>query len=62
MIKINYRPPKELRALFIVHYMPLLLIILLGPLTPICKFVYNIDFWTLPLPIVPTILTGMFIF
>jgi protein-S-isoprenylcysteine O-methyltransferase Ste14 len=29
----TYKPPKELRALFIVHYAPLLLIILIGPLT-----------------------------
>ncbi len=31
----NYKPPKELRALFIVHYSPILLMILLGPLTAI---------------------------
>lgn len=29
----SYKPPKNLRALFIIHYAPLLLIILTGPLT-----------------------------
>ena len=38
-----YKPPKELRALFIVHYAPLLLMILIGPLTAM----YGV--WTLPL-------------
>jgi|GEM_PF-423756 len=31
----NYKPPKQLRALFILHYMPLLLSILIGPITPL---------------------------
>ena len=34
---LDYTPPKELRTLFIVHYSPLLLMILVGPLTPIYK-------------------------
>ena len=32
---LKYSPPKELRTLFIVHYSPILLIILIGPLTAI---------------------------
>jgi protein-S-isoprenylcysteine O-methyltransferase Ste14 len=32
---LNYKPPKKLRALFIIHYSPLILIILTGPLTAI---------------------------
>ncbi len=51
-----YKPPKELRALFIIHYAPLLLIILIGPLTPI----YNV--WKIPLPLLPTVLSGIIIF
>jgi len=35
---LNYKPPKELRALFIVHYAPLILIILTGPLTAVYGF------------------------
>ena len=50
---LKYRPPKELRALFIVHYSPLLLIILLGPLTAI----YNI--WMIPTNQITTISTGL---
>ena len=42
---LHYRPPKELRALFIVHYAPLLLIILVGPLTAF----YGV--WELPTPL-----------
>lgn len=38
---INYQPPKEIRALFIAHYAPLLLIILIGPLTPLFN-VFNL--------------------
>ncbi len=52
----NYRPPKELRALFIVHYAPLLLIILLGPLTAI----YGI--WEIPLDMSITVIFGVVIF
>ena len=39
----KYRPPKQLRALFIIHYAPLLLIIMIGPLTA----VYGI--WKMPI-------------
>jgi len=52
----KYKPPKELRALFIIHYAPLLLIILIGPLTAY----YNI--WEIPLPKLFIILLGILIF
>jgi len=52
----KYRPPKELRALFIVHYAPLLLIILLGPLTGI----YGI--WKLPLDMWFSVFFGIIVF
>ena len=52
----HYRPPKELRALFILHYAPLLLIILIGPLTAF----YGV--WELPLPKLASILFGVFVF
>jgi protein-S-isoprenylcysteine O-methyltransferase Ste14 len=52
----NYRPPKELRALFIVHYSPLLLIILVGPLTAF----YNV--WKIPTHHLATVGLGLFIF
>jgi protein-S-isoprenylcysteine O-methyltransferase Ste14 len=52
----HYRPPKELRALFILHYAPLLLIILIGPLTAF----YCV--WEIPLPKLATILLGVIIF
>ena len=52
----NYKPPKELRALFIIHYAPLLLIILIGPITPL----YSI--WALPVDIIISIITGIIIF
>lgn len=38
---IKYKIPKEVRALFIIHYMPLLLIIFVGPMT-FFKDVYKI--------------------
>jgi protein-S-isoprenylcysteine O-methyltransferase Ste14 len=53
---LHYKPPKELRALFIVHYAPLLLIILIGPLTAfygVCE---------IPLPQLGTIILGCIIF
>jgi protein-S-isoprenylcysteine O-methyltransferase Ste14 len=53
---LHYKPPKELRALFIVHYAPLLLIILLGPLTAY----YGV--WELPLPKLISIILGLLIF
>lgn len=52
----QYKPPKRLRALFIVHYAPLLLIILIGPLTAF----YGI--WEIPLPKLFTILLGILVF
>jgi protein-S-isoprenylcysteine O-methyltransferase Ste14 len=51
-----YKPPKKLRALFIVHYAPLLLIILIGPLTA----VYNV--WKIPLDIFLSITLGISVF
>ena len=53
---LKYRPPKELRALFIVHYAPILLIILTGPLTAI----YGI--WEMPTDKIATIIAGILIF
>ncbi len=53
---LHYRPPKELRALFIIHYSPLLLIILIGPITPF------FGIWEIPLPNIMTILLGGVIF
>ena len=52
----NYKPPKELRALFIVHYAPLLLMILIGPLTPI----YGV--WVLPIDLIISLIAGIMIF
>jgi protein-S-isoprenylcysteine O-methyltransferase Ste14 len=53
---LDYHPPKTLRMLFIFHYSPLLLIILIGPLTAL----YNI--WQIPSPPLLTIILGMLIF
>ncbi len=53
---LKYRPPKELRALFIVHYAPLLLIIMIGPLTAI------FGVWEIPANKLLTIITGMVVF
>jgi protein-S-isoprenylcysteine O-methyltransferase Ste14 len=52
----HYKPPKQLRALFIIHYAPLLLIILTGPLLAI----YGI--WELPINKIISIITGSIIF
>lgn len=52
----SYHPPKKLRALFIVHYAPLLLIIMIGPLTAL----FNV--WEIPLPQLATIVIGFVIF
>jgi protein-S-isoprenylcysteine O-methyltransferase Ste14 len=52
----HYKPPKELRALFIVHYAPLLLIILIGPLTAY----YGV--WQLPIPLLVSIILGSIVF
>jgi len=52
----DYRPPKELRALFIIHYSPLLLMILVGPLTAIY------DVWKLPIDRYLSIIVGLIVF
>ncbi len=52
----GYKPPKKIRALFIVHYAPLLLLILTGPITPL----YNI--WKLLPNFLPSIVLGTVIF
>jgi protein-S-isoprenylcysteine O-methyltransferase Ste14 len=52
----HYKPPKELRALFIIHYAPLLLIILIGPLTAY----YGV--WELPFSKLASIIIGVMIF
>jgi len=52
----KYKPPKQLRLLFIVHYAPLLLIILIGPLTALYKV------WELPLELGVSIGFGMVLF
>ena len=52
----KYKPPKELRALFIIHYAPLLLIIMIGPLTAI----YGV--WSIPIDIYLSIFIGILIF
>jgi len=53
---LDYKPPKELRALFIVHYAPLILIILIGPLTAL------FDVWKLPINMIFSIILGSVIF
>jgi len=53
---LKYRSPKELRALFIVHYAPLLLIILIGPLTAI------FGVWEIPTNQLATVLMGIIVF
>ena len=53
---IKYRPPKKLRALFIVHYAPLLLIILIGPLTAIHGV------WKIPIDPFLSIISGFIVF
>jgi protein-S-isoprenylcysteine O-methyltransferase Ste14 len=53
---LHYKPPKELRALFIVHYAPLLLIILTGPLTAIAGV------WEISTEKITTITVGIIIF
>ena len=53
---LNYKPPKKLRALFIIHYSPLLLTILIGPLTAI----YGI--WEIPTEKIISITAGLIVF
>jgi len=52
----DYRPPKELRTLFIIHYSPLLLIIMIGPLTGL------FGVWELPINMILSIIMGIIIF
>ena len=52
----TYKPPKKIRALFIIHYAPLLFIILTGPITP----VYRI--WTIFENFLASIVIGLMIF
>jgi len=53
---IKYKPPKKLRALFIVHYAPLLLIIMIGPLTALY------DVWMIPIDLFLSASLGLVIF
>ena len=53
---IRYTPPKTLRGLFIAHYAPLLLIIMIGPQTAFLRV------YMLPTPWFPTIIAGLTIF
>jgi len=53
---LHYKLPKELRTLFIVHYAPLLLIILTGPLTAIAGV------WEISTEKITTITVGIIIF
>ncbi|MEF8878898.1 MAG: isoprenylcysteine carboxylmethyltransferase family protein [Candidatus Thermoplasmatota archaeon] len=53
MFFLEYKPPKKLRALFIAHYAPLLLIILIGPLTAI----YGV--WKIPIKMIYSIIIGL---
>ena len=52
---LNYKPPKELRALFIAHYSPLLFIILIGPLTAI------FGIWKIPINMILSIIIGIIV-
>ena len=56
MAFFDYKPPKTIRALFIIHYAPLLLIIMIGPQSTIFQS------YQLPTPFIPTISIGMIIF
>ena len=53
---LKYKPPKRLRALFIAHYAPLLLIIMIGPLTAL------FGVWKIPINIFLSIFSGFIIF
>ena len=53
---LKYKPPKKLRALFIIHYSPLLLMIMIGPLT----IVYNV--WKMPFEWISAFTLGLIIF
>ena len=53
---LKYKPPKELRTLFIIHYAPLLLIIMIGPLTAL------FGIWKIPIDMFLSIFSGIIIF
>jgi len=53
---LKYKPPKTLRALFIAHYSPLLLIIMIGPMTGIFHV------WEIPIHQLYSIILGIIIF
>jgi len=53
---LTYRPPKTLRALFIAHYAPTLLIIMIGPMTGIFHV------WETPIDLIFSIVLGIIIF
>jgi protein-S-isoprenylcysteine O-methyltransferase Ste14 len=55
-MSLKYTPPKKLRALFIIHYAPLLLIIMIGPMTAL------FGVWPLPIDINMSIIFGIIIF
>lgn len=52
----HYRPPKTLRVLFIAHYAPLLLIIMIGPITAF------FGVWEIPFLKLPTVIIGIIVF
>jgi len=53
---LKYKSPKKLRALFIAHYAPLLLMIMIGPLTAF------FGVWQLPILQLASILLGVVVF
>ena len=53
---LQYKPPKTLRLLFIIHYAPLLLIIMIGPQSVIFNFM------NIPTNKLATIVLGLVIF
>jgi len=53
---LDYKPPKELRALFIFHYSPLLLIIMIGPVS----WIFGV--WRIPIEMIISIILGLFVF
>jgi len=53
---LDYKPPKKLRALFIFHYSPLLLIIMIGPIS------WLFDVWRIPIDMIFCIIIGLIIF
>ena len=55
-IFMEYKPPKKIRALFIIHYAPLIMMILIGPITPI------FGIWKITTSILLSILLGIIVF